>query len=490
MRRSSRAIGPPAGAPTRCTGPVMPEPRTVLEVTNLKKHFPIKKGLLRRTAGYVYAVDGVSLKIRAGETLALVGESGCGKSTVGRTILRLIEPTDGQIKVNGTDITHLTKAELRPYRRQMQIIFQDPFSSLDPRMSAGDIVGEPLRVHGVGNAQGAPRARRRHFPPRRAARRACRQLSASVLRRAAPAHRHRARARARAEPDHRRRAGLGARRVDPGADPQSGDGPAGRVRPDLPVHLAQSRGGRACQPPHRRDVSRPHRRIHRQEDAVHRGLHPYTESLLAAVPVPDPAIKRKKIVLQGDVPSPVKPPPGCHFHTRCPYAIDRCRVEDPEAARGEPGRACNCVALCHLAAITLLCEFSRMRVATMTAHETFPSRRQMSARRHPRARSVAARRRQHAEPAARRLRRRGDQDRGPAQGRSAARLARQGRQRPLEGLCAQQEERDAEFARHGRARAAAKTRRHRTRVHREFPPRHAGGNGHRPGRAARRQSAS
>ena len=129
-----------------------PTPRLVLEVTDLKKHFPIKKGLLRRTAGYVYAVDGVSLKIRAGETLALVGESGCGKSTVGRAILRLIEPTAGSIRINGTDITHLGKTELRPYRRQMQIIFQDPFSSLDPRMSAGNIVGEPLRVHGVGNA--------------------------------------------------------------------------------------------------------------------------------------------------------------------------------------------------------------------------------------------------------------------------------------------------------------------------------------------------
>jgi len=132
----------------------MPETqRTVLEVSGLKKHFPIKKGLLRRTAGYVYAVDGVTLSIRAGETLALVGESGCGKSTVGRTILRLLEPTAGEIRINGTDITHLNKAELRPYRRQMQIIFQDPFSSLDPRMTAGNIVGEPLRVHGVGSAK-------------------------------------------------------------------------------------------------------------------------------------------------------------------------------------------------------------------------------------------------------------------------------------------------------------------------------------------------
>src|SRR4051812_42926235 len=121
----------------------------VLEVANLKKHFPIRQGLLRRTTGNVYAVDGVSFSIRAGETLGLVGESGCGKSTVGRTILRLIEPTDGSIKINGEEITTLDRSALRPYRRQMQIIFQDPFSSLDPRMSAGEIVGEPLRVHGI-----------------------------------------------------------------------------------------------------------------------------------------------------------------------------------------------------------------------------------------------------------------------------------------------------------------------------------------------------
>src|SRR5262245_356408 len=150
-RKSDPVIGPPAGARASFTGKAMPE--TVLEVRDLKKHFSVRKGLLQRAGGTVFAVDGVSFTIEAGETLGLVGESGCGKSTVGRTVLRLIEPTAGSIRLSGKDITTLNKSELRPYRRQMQIIFQDPFSSLDPRMSAGDIVAEPLRVHGVASGK-------------------------------------------------------------------------------------------------------------------------------------------------------------------------------------------------------------------------------------------------------------------------------------------------------------------------------------------------
>src|ERR1700690_4574154 len=154
MRKNARAIGRRAGVPPSCSVTAMAEAGAsngsrpaVLEVRDLKKHFPVRKGLLQRAGGTVFAVDGISFTIAQGETLGLVGESGCGKSTVGRTILRLIEPTGGSIRIDGRDITHLSKTELRPYRRQMQIIFQDPFSSLDPRMSAGDIVAEPMRVH-------------------------------------------------------------------------------------------------------------------------------------------------------------------------------------------------------------------------------------------------------------------------------------------------------------------------------------------------------
>src|ERR1035437_6289189 len=153
-RRNGSATGRRAGVPLSCSVTAMAEAGAaigsrpaVLEGRDLKKHFPIRKGLLQRAGGTVFAVDGISFSIAQGETLGLGGESGSGKSTVARTILRLIEPTGGSIRIDGCDITHLSKTELRPYRRQMQIIFQDPFSSLDPRMSAGDIVAEPMRVH-------------------------------------------------------------------------------------------------------------------------------------------------------------------------------------------------------------------------------------------------------------------------------------------------------------------------------------------------------
>ncbi|WP_422033744.1 ABC transporter ATP-binding protein [Reyranella sp.] len=314
----------------------------VIEVKDLKKHFPVKKGLLRRTVGQVYAVDGVTFTVRAGETLGLVGESGCGKTTAGRAAMRLVEPTSGSIKVEGKEIMGLSKAELRPYRREMQIIFQDPFSSLNPRMTAGDIVGEPLLVHGVANAKerqeqvsalfarvGLRPAQMKNYPH---------QFSGG----------------------QRQRIGI-ARALALGPKLIVGDEPVSALDVsiqaqviNLLMELQAERRLSYLFISHNLAVVE---HISHQIAVMYLGRiveyadtrsiftnaqHPYTEALLAAVPVPDPAIKRKKIVLQGDVPSPVKPPSGCHFHTRCPYAVDRCKVESPPLREIAPGHHVSC----------------------------------------------------------------------------------------------------------------------------------------------------
>ncbi|HEY5378930.1 MAG TPA: dipeptide ABC transporter ATP-binding protein [Pseudolabrys sp.] len=316
----------------------------VLEVRDLKKHFPISKGLLQRAAGTVFAVDGVSFSITPGETLGLVGESGCGKSTVGRTVLRLIEPTGGEIKIDGTDITHLSKRDLRPYRRQMQIIFQDPFSSLDPRMSAGDIVAEPMRVH-------------KTFERADIRGRVAELFERVGLRKAQmDAYPH------QFSGGQRQRIGI-ARALALQPKLIIGDEPVSALDVsiqaqvlNLMMDLQAEMGLAYLFISHNLAVVEhiSHRiavmylgRIVEYTDKVTLFTspgHPYTESLLAAVPVPDPKIKRKKRVLQGDVPSPVNPPSGCHFHTRCPYAVERCRVEPPLLREIKPGQ----MVACHL----------------------------------------------------------------------------------------------------------------------------------------------
>jgi peptide/nickel transport system ATP-binding protein len=315
---------------------------SVLEVQDLKTYFPVRKGLLRRTVGHVHAVDGVSFSIGAGETLGLVGESGCGKTTVGRSVLRLIEPTGGTIRLGGRDITRLGRAELRPFRREMQIIFQDPFSSLNPRMRAGDIVGEPLKVHGA-----VPGAERRN---RVAALFARVGLSEAQM----DNYPH------QFSGGQRQRIGV-ARALALNPKLIVGDEPVSALDVSIQAQVInlltdlQRELGLAYlfishnlavveHISHRIAVMYLGRIVEHtdRETLFRKPLHPYTEALLAAVPVPDPAARRAKRVLQGDVPSPLHPPAGCHFHTRCPYAEARCRAESPRLREIEPGHYVAC----------------------------------------------------------------------------------------------------------------------------------------------------
>ncbi len=322
-----------------------PNPATsakVLDVIALKKHFPVKKGLLRRTVGQVYAVDGVSFSIGEGETLGLVGESGCGKSTVARTVLRLIEPTAGAILLDGKDVTRLGKTAMRPYRRQMQMIFQDPFSSLNPRMSAGDIVGEPLDVHGIAHGKkkemltaeifdqvGLRRSQMRAFPH---------EFSGGQRQRISIA-------RALAlnpklivadEPVSALDVSIQAQVINLMMDLQREKRLSYLfIAHDLAVveHIS-----------HRIAVMYLGRIVEYAEKQTlfTQPKHPYTQALLSAVPVPNPKLRREKRLLQGDVPSPINPPPGCTFHTRCPYAEARCRTEVPALKEIAPGHGVSC----------------------------------------------------------------------------------------------------------------------------------------------------
>jgi oligopeptide/dipeptide ABC transporter ATP-binding protein len=315
---------------------------TVLDVVGLKKHFPVKIGLLRRTVGHVHAVDGVSFSIGKGETLGLVGESGCGKSTVARTVLRLIEPTAGSILLGGNDVTQLGKSAMRPYRRQMQMIFQDPFSSLNPRMSAGDIVGEPLSVHGLAHGReketrtaeifdqvGLRRSQMRAFPH---------EFSGGQRQRISIA-------RALAlnpkliiadEPVSALDVSIQAQVINLMMDLQREKRLSYLfIAHDLAVveHIS-----------HRIAVMYLGRIVEYAEKKTlfTQPQHPYTQALLSAVPVPNPKLRREKRLLQGDVPSPINPPPGCTFHTRCPYAQDRCRQEAPALQEIAPGHGVSC----------------------------------------------------------------------------------------------------------------------------------------------------
>ena len=303
--------------------------RPLLEVTDLIKHYAVRGGILRRRVGTVHAVDGVSFSLGAGETLGMVGESGCGKSTVARSILRLVEPTSGSIRIKGRDITGLSKAELRPVRRSMQIIFQDPFASLNPRMTAGDIVGEPLGVHGLatGRAQqdrvaelfdqvGLRSDQMQNYPH---------QFSGG----------------------QRQRICI-ARALSLGPDLIVCDEPVSALDVsiqaqviNLLIDLQRKHNfsylfiahdlAVVAHISHRVAVMYLGRivEIADKADLFANPRHPYTQALLASVPVADPKKKSLKPMIDGDVPSPINPPSGCAFHTRCRYVMERCKVDTP-----------------------------------------------------------------------------------------------------------------------------------------------------------------
>ena len=316
----------------------------VLRVENLRKLFPVRRGVLQRVAGHVRAVDGVSFSIAAGETLCLVGESGCGKSTVGKTILRLQEPTAGQIWLGDTEVTRLDEEQMRVHRRQVQMVFQDPYSSLNPRMRAGEIIAEPLENFGI--AEGAEKDRQvmalleKVGLRKDAAQRFPFEFSGGQRQRLGIARALALNPRliVADEPVSALDVSVQAQVLNLLMDLQEEFGLSYLfVSHDLAVvehighRIAVMYLGRIVE-------LAPRDRIFAQPQ------HPYTEALMAAAPIADPKARSARLVIEGDVPSPMNPPPGCHFHTRCPYAEARCKVDDPPLQEIAPGH----VVACHL----------------------------------------------------------------------------------------------------------------------------------------------
>ncbi len=301
----------------------------LLEVEGLTKHFPVRSGFFGRSRGALRAVDGVSLSLAPGETLGLVGESGSGKTTLGRLILRLIEPTAGSVRFGGEDVLALDRKGLRAKRREMQIIFQDPYASLNPRMQVGDIVGEALVIHRI--ASGRERRERVVELLRTVG------LGPEALNRYAHEFSGGQRQRigiARAlavlprfivadEPVSALDVSIQAQILNLLLDLQERFGLTYlfishdlRVVEHVSDRVAVMYLGRIVE-------------LAPRESLYKRPLHPYTQALLSAIPLPDPRRRKRRIILEGDVPSPIHPPPGCAFHTRCPYAQARCREETP-----------------------------------------------------------------------------------------------------------------------------------------------------------------
>ncbi len=326
------------------TIPVTISPKDLLVVENLKTYYPVRAGILQRVVAYVKAVDDVSFTVRAGETFGLVGESGCGKSTIGRTILRLQEPTAGSVYFDGEEVFSKRPGEMKSLRRDMQIVFQDPYSSLDPRMPIGETIAEGLEIHGIGDK---------------------RERQAIVLEMLDKVG---------LNPYHANRY---PHEFSGGQRQRIGIARALALRPkfiicDEPVsaldvsiqsqvlnllrklseefsltylfiahnlsvveHISDRVGvmylGKLVE-------------VADREDLYRSPQHPYTQALLSAIPLPRPRARRERIILKGELPSPLNPPTGCRFHTRCPFAIERCKVEIPELEEKSP----NHFTACHL----------------------------------------------------------------------------------------------------------------------------------------------
>lgn len=319
------------------------EKATLLEVNNLKKYFPIRGGILSRVVANVKAVEDVSFTVKRGEVVGLVGESGSGKTTAGRAILRLIEPTSGEVKFEGVDITKISKGQMREYRKQMQIIFQDPFASLNPRMTVGDIIGEALVIHNL--AKGKAKEER----------------VASLLEKTGLSPNHMRRYPHEFSGGQRQRIGIArALAVDPkfivADEPVSAlDVSIQAQVVNLLQDLKEELGLTLLFIAH--DLSVVEyisdkvivmylgrvMEIAPAKELYHNPIHPYTEALLTAVPIPDPTVKRERIILQGDIPSPINPPSGCVFRTRCPIAVKECAEVVPPLKESTPEHFSACI---------------------------------------------------------------------------------------------------------------------------------------------------